>query len=562
MRKKTIWIFTSILLILALVTGSGNAFYKGNVDGVWGEIDQLQYLDIIGQIGFDPGEGFGWGDGTINTYRRTMRRNPNICTGDIIGSDPFSPVGLGTGWSEGDLSGLGAHAATCNGNDLIISEYVHMITGGNNHRRAIEIYNATNFPVDLAGYKLQIFYNGSLTAGTTIDLAINAVLGIHDVWVVADSYISGQIETEDQITNNLNFTGNDVVALVRGGSGYEGAECDNWATGPNGSNPDDTTNISWQQSYWNQTGTNPVRNTDWKQVRYGRPQGYTYNCPQSTNGFRLQSGFGFDGTDGPDPVNYHENEPFVMGVFCHYNNPISAPNAEGSLHSVPLTVTVSGIRCDNNTIPDEGEDIAFTYQFRLDETPNSGQVENCRYTSTTVCADAVFISQPPADQVFTCHYDTQTVNYTIITLGFMDRVDGACPEWNPASAKREFVSQEGNTNCGCMYGMIADEVPTAVELLYFSAIALESTVKLEWATAAEIDNYGFNLYRAESQDGERLQLNESLIPSLVAPGTPYGSEYSFIDESAVPGVLYYYWLEDVDLNLRTGLHGPVEAIIE
>jgi len=35
-----------------------------------------------------------------------------------------------------------------------------------------------------------------------------------------------------------------------------------------------------------------------------------------------------------------------------------------------------------------------------------------------------------------------------------------------------------------------------------------------------------------------------------------------VDETAEPGVLYYYWLEDVDLSMITTLHGPVEAIIE
>jgi len=45
-------------------------------------------------------------------------------------------------------------------------------------------------------------------------------------------------------------------------------------------------------------------NEDWNQVRYGRPQGYSA-CPDTTAGFLLQSGFGFDGADSTGE-NYHE----------------------------------------------------------------------------------------------------------------------------------------------------------------------------------------------------------------------------------------------------------------
>ena len=178
MKKKSIWVITSVILVTALVAGSVYAFYKGNVDGVWGEIDQLQYLDIIGQIGFDPGT--EWGTGNLSTADNTMVRNPDECTGDIDGSDPFDPPGHGIGFADGTVSGLGSHVYTCNGNGLVISEYVETSTG----IQAIEIFNATDYPVSLLGVKLQIFYDGSSTAGTTIDLTTNAILGANDVYVL------------------------------------------------------------------------------------------------------------------------------------------------------------------------------------------------------------------------------------------------------------------------------------------------------------------------------------------------------------------------------------------
>ena len=92
--------------------------------------------------------------------------------------------------------------------------------------------------------------------------------------------------------------------------------------------------------------------------------------------------------------------------------------------------------------------------------------------------------------------------------------------------------------------------PTAVELVSFSATPRRNGIRLDWATATELDNVGFNLYRAESLEGERLRLNPSLIPAQ-APGSPVGAEYTWLDATAQPGITYYYWLEDVDLYGRT-----------
>ena len=556
MKKRTKWIIGGVLIISLIVVSSVYAFKKGNVDGVWGTIDPLQNLDVIGKIGEDPGT--EWGTGDLSTNNNTIRRNPNICYGDPDGSNPFDLSGY-TGFPNGTTGGLGSHSATCNGNDLIISEYVHTSSG----QRAIEIYNPSLYAISLMGYKIQIYYNGSTSVGRTIELTTNATLPSRDVWVVSYTSIIG---VTDQQTNNLDFTGNDVVALVRGGvagSDYTGAECDNWATGPAGGPDPDGNPTTWQGSWFNQGPDT----TDWNQVRYGRPgiDQYRFNCPGSndTAGFLLQSGFGFDGaaSTGED---YQKDQPFVLGVFCHYNNPIYLTEGWEKLQSVPLNVTVSDLKCDDGSTPDEGSSMEFTYYMRLDETTNTGvDLEDCPYPSTTPCSDAVFVSQPPASQQFTCTYDDATAKYTIAPLGFMARnTNGTCPAWNAALAKRDFISEEGATNCGCLYGMITDTIVTEVELLYFNAQPGDGVITLQWATATERDNYGFNLYRATSEDGERTRLNEALIPSLVAPGSLFGAEYEFVDSTAEAGVQYYYWLEDVDIHMLSTFHGPVGAILE
>ncbi|NIN69877.1 MAG: hypothetical protein GTO63_35390, partial [Anaerolineae bacterium] len=82
--------------------------------------------------------------------------------------------------------------------------------------------------------------------------------------------------------------------------------------------------------------------------------------------------------------------------------------------------------------------------------------------------------------------------------------------------------------------------PTAIELSSFTAEAGADSVTLAWETAAEIDNEGFNLWRAEAADGPYTQINPSLIPAQGSPDT--GASYEYIDTGVVKGVTYYYKL--------------------
>jgi subtilisin family serine protease len=117
------------------------------------------------------------------------------------------------------------------------------------------------------------------------------------------------------------------------------------------------------------------------------------------------------------------------------------------------------------------------------------------------------------------------------------------------------------------YGLVQTEAaletlnpspPTSVELARFEAEADGRSIRVQWETATEVDNLGFNLYRAEAPDGLRTQLNDGLIPCQAA-GSPVGAAYQLVDESVWPGVTYYYWLEDVDVYGVAALHGPVSA---
>jgi hypothetical protein len=101
------------------------------------------------------------------------------------------------------------------------------------------------------------------------------------------------------------------------------------------------------------------------------------------------------------------------------------------------------------------------------------------------------------------------------------------------------------------------EPPTLIKLSSFTATASNRKVLLQWTTESEIDNAGFNLYRAESEKGEYNRLNSSLIP---AKGSPtQGASYEFLDENVHNRETYFYKLEDIDIHGISTFHGPVSA---
>ncbi len=64
-------------------------------------------LDVVGQIGFDPG--VAWGVGGITTADHTLRRRSRVTAGDADGSDAFDPAIEWQGLTEDTFSGLGTY---------------------------------------------------------------------------------------------------------------------------------------------------------------------------------------------------------------------------------------------------------------------------------------------------------------------------------------------------------------------------------------------------------------------------------------------------------------------
>jgi hypothetical protein len=69
---------------------------------------------------------------------------------------------------------------------------------------------------------------------------------------------------------------------------------------------------------------------------------------------------------------------------------------------------------------------------------------------------------------------------------------------------------------------------------------------LRWSTASEVDNFGFDIFRSISADGQFEQMNEK--PLLGKGTSDVPTEYAYVDSTIDEGVVYYYFVESIAMD--------------
>jgi len=69
---------------------------------------------------------------------------------------------------------------------------------------------------------------------------------------------------------------------------------------------------------------------------------------------------------------------------------------------------------------------------------------------------------------------------------------------------------------------------------------------IKWKTASEQENFGYDIYRADSEDGEYKIINEDTLEG--AGTTVNESVYEFKDDSIDPCKIYYYYVESIAMD--------------
>ncbi len=226
---------------------------------------------------------------------------------------------------------------------------------------------------------------------------------------------------------------------------------------------------------------------------------------------------------------------------------------------------------DGDGIKDSADNCPFTYnpdQADADEDGVGDVCDNCPATPNEDQADGD--SDGVGDVCDNCPAAPNPDQADGDSDGVGDVCDNcpATPNLDQADGDSDLVG-DACDNCPIDYnpdqadfdgdglGDVCDDTPTAVTLASFRAEVITRTVILIWETRTEIDNAGFNLYRATALDGPYTKINDTLIP---AEGDAMsGSTYSFPD---TPGYgTFFFKLEDVDYYGASTLHGPAKATV-
>lgn len=99
-----------------------------------------------------------------------------------------------------------------------------------------------------------------------------------------------------------------------------------------------------------------------------------------------------------------------------------------------------------------------------------------------------------------------------------------------------------------------------VELQSFKAQNREGKIIISWNTESETNTWGYNVLRSREKNEKYEQINSSFIPA--AGNSTTQKSYSFVDDRVENGVTYFYKLQQIDIDGKIRLFGPISIKAE
>lgn len=96
---------------------------------------------------------------------------------------------------------------------VFFSEYVE----GSGSNKALEVFNGSPFPVDLTGFEVRVFTNGSATPSGTLSLAGHSIEGSGTLVITHPSAALTLLAHAQMTSRVLNFNGDDAIVLWQDG---------------------------------------------------------------------------------------------------------------------------------------------------------------------------------------------------------------------------------------------------------------------------------------------------------------------------------------------------------
>lgn len=262
---------------------------------------------------------------------------------------------------------------------------------------------------------------------------------------------------------------------------------------------------------------------------------------------------------------------FIVGATCVLSAQVQAQD------SCPVDLTENGV-CPMEVpgnyhcvCEDDNDDLCLDYPngFKIDEEVFSGVFEfrSGEQGDPPVTTELFGNAPSEADAQITAWSDGNSVGWSInffplnavLVKGGPD--SNAYLYWGPdlfsdAGLVAPINASRSSAEVSHVEFCFPSEV-TYVHLADFRAVETEGGVTISWATAVELDNAGFNLYRSDSPDGDFVQINSALIASK--GNSVIGASYTFVD--SVGAGVYWYKLEDIDSRSVKTMHDPIAVIV-
>ncbi len=251
-----------------------------------------------------------------------------------------------------------------------------------------------------------------------------------------------------------------------------------------------------------------------------------------------QADFGYDPHEGT----------VALGDWVWWDKNSNGQQDDGDGYTAGIRCVTIWLKNSNGVIIGQKNTDTWGYYYYLDLPPGS--------YSTQVDTSDLDLDQIEVGPK--CHLVSEYVNLSVAANGSAASASRASrPDtvyFTTGTTKSTNLPDPGMTDWTLDYGISTS--PLAVTLAAFDAQPAGAGVLVTWETVSEINNAGFNLYRAEDAGGLYTLL--AYVPSQT-PGSTQGAVYSHVDAPLTAGQTYWYWLEDVSLGGATTLHGPVSA---
>jgi predicted extracellular nuclease len=161
--------------ILALADQTSTASWYNGDDAVVLR-NGTTVIDVIGQIGSDPGT--QWGVDLVSTADNTLSRKSTICAGDPDGSNVFDPSLEWDGFATDTFTGLGAHTANCEATPtLTLSISDVSASEGNSGTTSFDFMVSLSAPAGVGGVTFDIATQDNTATVANNDYTANSLTG-------------------------------------------------------------------------------------------------------------------------------------------------------------------------------------------------------------------------------------------------------------------------------------------------------------------------------------------------------------------------------------------------